>query len=375
MFDKLILKLVKLDPETNVQFMNSDTLKNSFISLKKYHVLKKQFLDETYLADNLNILSSLLNNENKIIHLKLELARGVNFNDLFDSINNQAKKLVFFINTIKARFSNLEIYLVGHSQGGLINLKTATVIPDLIKEIISISTPYKSVMIAKDLWLMDTILKLFSKGILVENSLGATIRYSQSVATLGNSLFYTILKNKWYRLKNKPKLSVICGTSAVFLKTGIKGNSPYSITMLKKDYIPTYKKYPFDGLVLTSEQNAIENEFIYNFIDPKIPCLKEKSYLNKMCATSLTECNKTCPLPFLHGVNFTIDLSKDVLKGKDVYSLDLIKSMYEGVEQKPLTNPEYRNYYEIFNSNYSHANILYSDDVVSLISEIINGLK
>lgn len=137
--------------------------------------------------------------------------------------------------------------------------------------------------------------------------------------------------------------------------------------------MPVYNKYPYDGLVLTSEQNAIKCSNVYNFINPNIPCLKEKTFLNNKCATSLDWCNNECILPTLHGVNTTIDLARDTLKGKDIYSHKLIKSMYEGVDQKPLTNPKYQNYYDIFNNDYSHANILYTNPVVELIHKIFKN--
>lgn len=81
--------------------------------------------------------------------------------------------------------------------------------------------------------------------------------------------------------------------------------------------------------------------------------------------------NNECILPTLHGVNTTIDLARDALKGKYIYSHELIKSMYEGVDQKPLTNPKYQNYYDIFNNDYSHANILYTNPVVEPIHKIL----
>lgn len=42
-----------------------------------------------YFNKNLELLNNLcINNKDKIIHLKVELARGVSFNDLFDSFKN-----------------------------------------------------------------------------------------------------------------------------------------------------------------------------------------------------------------------------------------------------------------------------------------------
>ena len=344
--------------------------------MKALNTKKGVFLDMNYFNSNMELLNNLCSsNQDKTIHLKVELARGVSFNDLFDSFKNQVKKLIFLIEEIKYRIKDINIFLIGHSQGGLVNLSVASKIPLLIKEVISISTPYKDVLMAKNLLVMDLGLKLFSKGVFFEKDLAGTIRFQKAVGLLGSKLFFFFLKRKWYKTKHKPKLHVICGTSAIYLTTSVavvKTNTHNKF--FKKKLIPIYNKYPYDGLVLTSEQNAIKCQNIHNFIDPNIPCIGQKSFLNKKCSNSLSACNDICSLPKMHGVNTTIELAKDVFKGKDIYSLDLIKSMYEGVDQKPLTNLKYENYYNIFNNNYSHANIPHSDDVVALIHKILHQL-
>ena len=57
--------------------------------MKAHNTKKGVFLDMDYFNKNLELLNNLcINNKDKIIHLKVELARGVSFNDLFDSFKN-----------------------------------------------------------------------------------------------------------------------------------------------------------------------------------------------------------------------------------------------------------------------------------------------
>ena len=54
--------------------------------MKAHNTKKGVFLDMDYFNKNLELLNNLcINNKDKIIYLKVELARGVSFNDLFDS--------------------------------------------------------------------------------------------------------------------------------------------------------------------------------------------------------------------------------------------------------------------------------------------------
>lgn len=57
--------------------------------MKAHNTKKGVFLDMDYFNKNLELLNNLcINNKDKIIYLKVELARGVSFNDLFDSFKN-----------------------------------------------------------------------------------------------------------------------------------------------------------------------------------------------------------------------------------------------------------------------------------------------
>lgn len=114
----------------------------------------------------------------------------------YESIDNQSIKLIKIIESIKQLDSSIEIILVGHSQGGLVNLKTATEIPNKIKSIVSISTPYSPVTTAYLLRAVEFVANIFNTSVYPYFSAGDYEEYEKRVKTLSDSKYLTDSKTK-----------------------------------------------------------------------------------------------------------------------------------------------------------------------------------
>ncbi len=170
-----------------------------------------------------------------------------------DCIENQKIKLNFIIDELK-RYDNVEISLVGHSQGGLVNLECAIERNLKINRVISISTPYASVYLGEKLIFLDFFMKLgpASAYKIFCNDQEEMDRYKACTETLCSRTYFDNLKSKWNNLVTRPKLFVITSTAGHLYKTitDASGNT-------------TIFKYPFDGLVTFKEQSAIEHADFY----------------------------------------------------------------------------------------------------------------
>lgn len=82
-------------------------------------------------------------NAGKTILVATHLGQIFNTKCNLDSIENQAKKLIYIVDEF-SKYAGVSLSLVGHSQGGLVNLETGIARCDKIKNLISISTPYGS---------------------------------------------------------------------------------------------------------------------------------------------------------------------------------------------------------------------------------------
>lgn len=127
-----------------------------------------------------------------------------------DSIENQKIKLNFIIDELK-RYDNVEISLVGHSQGGLVNLECAIERNLKINRVISISTPYAPVYLGEKLIFLDFFMKLGGASAykIFCNDQEEMDRYKTCTETLCSKTYFDNLKSKWNNLEIRPKLFVI----------------------------------------------------------------------------------------------------------------------------------------------------------------------
>lgn len=290
----------------------------------------------------------------------------------YDSIENQAKKVCFIIDKIKEMNNNVDIVLVGHSQGGLVNLEAAILRNTLINKVISIATPYKPVL-AADLMVIPIIMSKIVNLITGYSPLTALDNFvdmglddencQDRILTLSSSSYYNSLKNRWNSLQNRPSLTVITGTSGhlVTIDAGV-------IRM----------KQSFDGLVRTSEQKEISHANIINLGSINAPCFIQKTLFNDTCFDIITSpCYFNCNLDnfSLNGILFRSILTclykKLTIPGYSVYSylnnqtdIEVLRAIDAGLERNNDFNLLYSNYYNIYASDYSHMFIAQCDETI-----------
>ncbi|MCI6156074.1 MAG: hypothetical protein SOV57_02025 [Bacilli bacterium] len=330
------------------------------------------------------IVSLAISNPNKAILVKLTLQyypcfeNGTIVTKKYDSINNQKEKLCFIIDKIKNKNRGIRIILVGHSQGGLVNLEAAISRSNSIYKVISLSTPYRSVL-AADLLAIPLLI-----GKIIESSFGTNIfsnlsdfdlddvNYQNRVLNLSSDAYFTDLHIRWNNLVNRPPLLVISGTSG---------------HLVTRDIGVIRTKQSFDGLVRTCEQNNIANATHLNLAKTTVPCLPQKTIFNETCFDHvLSPCYYLCPLPnfgikdalFRTGLNvlFKAIKNKNFNFLNEINSVDdigVVKAINAGLNRGNDYESAYQNYYDIYASDYSHMYLPQCDEVIGrLIFEFNN---
>ena len=374
---------------------------NIFIDMKNFDINKNTFFgtdSSGYLSkqDNLviefnkkiaNIVSLANNNLDKSILVRTSLSESIdsisNHEIIyfgFDSIRDQAAKLIYIINAIKDIDNSVRIILVGHSQGGLVNLEAATRIPNKIEKMISISTPYSPVYMAQKLIHINFIASIFNTDLfaLLEEKPKMAQKYKDRVDDLSNASLFDDIKGRWNNLSKRPQLTIITGVSghlvSFFPGTGI--------------FSPSLSKYSFDGLVTIEEQTAIDYASIVGLTNPKIACYTTKKYMEKRCyfkQAFSSSCNKDCCLPSFDLDNTIIStlietivsFVASLVRGKsfdlDINNLSVVNDIMNGVNGKPISNPDNQKYYDVYRSDYSHQNLRYCDETIGKLIALFSA--
>lgn len=356
------------------------TSKGAFYGLNNGSLMKSTSLTENFNLEIDNIVKMAKGNPNKTVLVKTRLdetIRKVNSDKVtfdyiaYESIEAQKIKLKYIINAIKNLDSSIEIVLIGHSQGGLVNLETAVEIPEKITEMVSISTPYSSVAIAKGVCLLDTIANIVNSSIykLIENDDEIIKRYDASVTVLGTPSYFDNLKAKWNSLTSRPKLTVIAGISA-HLMTSVY-LFPFEVN----------HRYPFDCLVLGREQVDIENCTLHVLSKDGVTCYEDSDGFKKSCCTDLEfinehDCDCTLPCFDISGAIFKSAVTEleNLYNNKKFVALSelpVVKAVVEAKDGKPLSNEDYRPYYETVASEYSHLNIREAEKTIGILLGIL----
>lgn len=381
-----------VNPNITIDMKNYDTYKECFFGISESGYLTNlTSLDTDFYNKIANIVNIANNNVNKPILIMTSLSLSIHSiidNEIkyscFDSIENQSKKLIHIIETIKHIDDEINIILIGHSQGGLVNLEAVISIPSLISNVISISTPYSPVTMANKL----INLNFFSNMINIdayyeiinnnknENSIVNkynAIRYQSCVETLGSNDYFDNLKTKWNNLTIRPKLTIIAGVSGKL----------YEYIVLNP---PSISYYPFDGLVTIDEQTNIEHADIYGLTDSKLECYNDKLYMNKCCSWeqgNYYTCKRKCCLETFNVKNTLFKIGLDALNNSvaswvsgngftyNFESNAIIKEIKNGINRKEISNNENKAYYDIYASDYSHMYIRRCDETIGLILSVI----
>ena len=327
-----------------------------------------------------NIVTFARNNENKTILVSTYLNAGFSSKHNFDSIENQKTKLVFIIDEIK-KYSGIELSLVGHSQGGLVNLEASIARNYSIGKVISISTPYSPVYLGEKLIFIDFFLNIGGKSVyeaFVKKHSDYIPIYKSCVEKLCSSSYYSDLRNRWNNLNTRPKLTVITGTAGHLFRIipGINYGDNYVPETLMTD--------PFDGLVKFSEQSNIQNANFIHLVDSSVPCYSNKTYAQSTCKVQsglYISCTKKCPLKSLNLAGTIIDvlfnLIENAINGYNIGDLDntnvmkAIKAARTGASINTVPSG-YEDYYYVYSSMYGHEFIRYNSETIGHLLALLS---
>lgn len=342
--------------------------KNRFVTVDKGYLVHNKNAFETFNTHISDICKLADANSKKAVLVRVDLKTFPSFSSGtitpkdWDSVSNQASKLAYIVKAIKTEDSNINVILVGHSQGGLVNLETATRIPDKIKRLISISTPYREVLAADLLTIGIIAGKIAHKatGVDVLKMIGDVtmdiddVNCQNRVFDLASEPFFNALHARWNALENKPPLTVITGTSG---------------HLITKDMTVIRTKQSFDGLVRTSEQKGVTHAKFVNLANTCVPCYAKKTIFNETCHDSIVSpCYYLCPLPnfglgnaigkvsikaFLNSIkDGNMD---DFISICGEEALKILTAIVAGLARdSSLLDPYYKDYYDVYASDYSH---------------------
>ena len=138
------------------------------------------------------------------------------FLDGHGHVNDQVEELHTIITLLKGWFGNVPIILVGHSKGGLVNMKYSLKYRGEISKLISIGTPYENETIQQ----LHAIIRSWKP--ILKTTLNS--RFSQADIQdfenllhevyddedLGNTSFFNQLKNDWNSLSASEKPEIVC---------------------------------------------------------------------------------------------------------------------------------------------------------------------
>lgn len=376
---------------------------NRCIDMKYYDPSKKSFFGfnangsidggsdsiEAFSIAIANIVALAQKNKGKTILVRTSLdtsfygiTAGVKQFYAYDSIEFQAIRLVHIINKIKELDNGIQIILIGHSQGGLVNLYAATEIPEKISQMISISTPYSPVQMAKELIHLNFLASIFGTSAyeLIQQNKAVANKYKERVEALGGDSFYDEVKDKWESLASRPPLTVIAGVSG-HLEGYIYGTPP------------AIMKYPFDGLVTISEQTNITHANIIGLTDKNLECYKDKQYMENVCYLAYGNsysCKRNCSLTSFSVTSALFKAGLDLIKaavaewtgkseeaeneegeekddGLKLDEISIINDIYLGVGGEEIADKSNEKYYKVYRSDYSHSHLRECDETIGII--------
>lgn len=151
------------------------------------------------------LVNTALANPNKTIHARIYINIDP-YGQRYDIIENQKTKLVYLIDRIKSLSNSVRIVLIGHSQGGLVNLEAAIARPYQIERLISLSTPYAPVYVAKLFEQINEIRVIFNGVFEILNGGPYDLSPYSSicVSTLASETYFNDLKGRWNALPYGP---------------------------------------------------------------------------------------------------------------------------------------------------------------------------
>ena len=349
--------------------------------------VSKQMTHKDYFETQIrSIYEKAKSNPTKTFLVRTYLNRSFATKSIYDSIENQKKKLIYIIDAFM-QYADVEIYLVGHSQGGLVNMEAAIERSNDVARLISISTPYASVDYANFYYFYLLVNELINnaKYILFKEGAYALPDFRLCVEKLASSEYFDGLKQRWNNLDSHPKLTVITGTAGRICSTASSGELfSYSPEQCESE--------AFDGIVKLRDQKDITYANFINLIDKSIPCYEVWENAAKGCVTSTNctgLCTGACSLDTLSIGELVFETIKSKIenllgdedalievqgKFKEFAEIPIINTIYAGIEPE---NPNYQcregyeDYYRVASSQYNHSHIRYTDELIELLFDLL----
>lgn len=333
------------------------TLFSDVFYLDNFIKYKDQFKEETSKAkfktsfDKLNKL--IIESKFNTVHVVTSLIGPKGVDDLFLG----TQKLIYLIKNIK-EIMDVDVILVGHSQGGLLNLIVATSIPTLIKDMISIVTPYREsffgglvklgINLSKVLFYKNPLRLLTKKGRYNEEDIK---KMEVGIRLLSNRQIYSKYRHLWANLKNKPHLYVV---------SSLAGLIKYSNS-----------KVYFDGILTLKEQNDIDAYQRIILLDPSIKNLNIEEEMQK----TLKIKENINDVPLYDATYFKNKLIKCALKHPylryDNEFYELAKILKEALLLEERTIYKYDGFDKLWRNDFNHYTIRNDPHVVDLIISLM----
>ena len=383
-FDETIKLLVKTSLvfkkyPTRIDMTHYNSASGCFYGVVSGYYSKSTEAENEFQTLIANIVEFSKNNAGKTILVHTYLNHGFKSEHNLETIANQKIRLVRIIKELK-RYGDIDVSLVGHSQGGLVNLEAAIEVPNMIKQLISISTPYAPVYLAEKLIFLDFFFKiggarayeLFCKK---SENIPA---YEASVETLASSSYFNNLKDRWNNLTARPQLTVITGTAGlIYTDRSVPDIGSYTPNVM-------ITKEPFDGLVKIKEQNSISHAKFIHLVNKNVPCYDSKKYSNSICSFRSNysrTCEEHCTLRDISFSGTIIDVLfaqiGKAIKGQDIDDFannPVVVAIYSGAynrsEEVQIDN-NYQKYYDLYADDFSHAWIVEAADTIGNLAALL----
>lgn len=367
-FSVAIEKLVKMAPKRHIAF-------DSFINMNDF---KKMSYDNTYLFENPesqmefnetieNIVSLAKDYPNHNILIRTRLS-GIK---KADSIQRQKEKLALIVKKLYSLVDGRPIVLVGHSQGGLVNMETSLMCPGYIDKIISLNTPFDVNKVGRTFFpiavFCHTFKLSFDAGI-------DTFDFSNNdvynaLKNLISADYFKDLKRRWESATSKPKSIALAGLAGVLTNKIDEWNST------------------FDGLVMVSDFQNIKVDKIQFFMEERPNCpdgWPEEWFWDKDYTKKCTFCRKKCTfakMSYANTLGKTVDQLLDTWINGGIDSLiqgikyefkepEVIKAITAGLDQSEYTGPE-QTVYQIYSSKYNHLHVQTNSEVLTFLSGLL----
>lgn len=268
----------------------------------------------------------------------------------------QIERVKYIVDFFKVtcRFTN-PIILVGHSQGGLVNLGVSLDYPEKISRLISISTPYKPNGLAKEF--LQFVPPVMFKAAIKKYATAfkeKPLLYVRGVNYLKSRKAYQERLTRWNALQGKIPLHIIANVAG---KRVI-----YAIGFIPRNIQPT------DGLVTHLEQTSFPSTTTDLFIDQEIGCILDNTEQYKK---GCLKCTRVCPYSSFALRDLLLQLGRQIVRNKNGLN-DLLHMGEHVIKNEPNSEGNYDELYRIFIHPYSHAQIRFYPGVIQLIAKYIN---